>query len=156
MGISDDETVISTDVPTRLDGLPRSGVSPDDPGAAVWFRRGGELRCIAVDLFDYVAGNLRAIALVIDGLRRLERYGCAGMIQSAARALFDAPALPPVAGPGRRCWHEVLGVAADAPSEVIEAAYKALAKSAHPDVGGNRQDWDELARAIEEARSRKE
>jgi hypothetical protein len=149
-GVTD--VVISTDIPLRLDGRQRSGVKPDDPGVAVWFRRNGELRCIAVDAFDTVAANLRAIALVIEGVRRMERYGCAGLLARAVTALTYAPALPQSAGEGRRAWHDVLGVAPGAPQDVVEAAYKVLARTRHPDAGGSRAEWDELARAIEEAR----
>lgn len=155
MGIGRDDIVISTGIPTRLDGLPRSGVTPDEHGACVWFRRGGELRHIAVDAFDNPAGNLRAIALAIESIRRLERYGCAEAIQSAAVALLDAPQLPQVAGEGRAPWWVVLEVSESAPLEVAEAAYKALARKWHPDVeGGDRATFERLANAIEEARSR--
>lgn len=38
MGMSRRDIIISTNVPTRLDGLPRSGARvPDDPGAAVYW-----------------------------------------------------------------------------------------------------------------------
>jgi curved DNA-binding protein CbpA len=34
----------------------------------------------------------------------------------------------------------------------IERAYRAKAKAAHPDVGGSREEWDQLRRAYEQAR----
>lgn len=39
-------------------------------------------------------------------------------------------------------------------SLLVEAAYKELAKKHHPDKGGTRSDWDDLQRAVAEARSR--
>ncbi|MTI93934.1 MAG: J domain-containing protein [Firmicutes bacterium] len=44
-------------------------------------------------------------------------------------------------------YHKILGVAPDAPPEVIKAAFRALMKIHHPDVGGK----PERARMIEEA-----
>lgn len=39
MGIKRDDVLISTNVPTRLDGLPRSDQrNPSDPGAALYWR----------------------------------------------------------------------------------------------------------------------
>ena len=156
MGIGRDDVVISTAIPTRLDGLPKSEARQvDDHGACVWFRRAGELRSIAVDTFDAPAGNLRAIALAIESIRRLERYGCAEAIQDAAQALLDAPQLPQTAGEGRAPWWVILEVSETAPLEVAEAAYKALARKWHPDVeGGDRVTFERLSTAIEEARSR--
>lgn len=44
-------------------------------------------------------------------------------------------------------YYRILGVSAEATQEVIKAAYRALMKIHHPDVGGN----PEVAKAIEEA-----
>src|SRR5512137_467519 len=41
------DVVISTNVPTRKDGLPYSGArEPDDHGAAVYFRLAGSVHCL--------------------------------------------------------------------------------------------------------------
>lgn len=47
--------------------------------------------------------------------------------------------------------HRILFVAADAPKEVIRAAYLALAKHAHPDAGGSKEEMIELNEAYEAA-----
>lgn len=49
--------------------------------------------------------------------------------------------------------HRILFVAADAPREVIRAAYLALAKYYHPDAGGSEVEMRELNEAYESATS---
>ncbi|MBF8255108.1 MAG: hypothetical protein HW375_15 [Anaerolineales bacterium] len=65
-----------------------------------------------------------------------------------AAALLSAPVRA-------RPAHEVLGVFPNAPIEVFEAAYKALAKTSHPDAGGTDAAMKELNAAIEEIRRQK-
>jgi hypothetical protein len=132
--------ILSTNVETRLDGLPRSGQSnPDDPGAAVYFRFKGQPRALACDRWDRVADNIAAIAQHIDALRRIDRYGVGTMEQAFA----GYAALPPSA----EDWWLVLGVSQDATPEQIEAAFLARARVAHPDAGGNHHDMAKLSEA---------
>lgn len=60
----------------RLDGVPRAGApQPDHPGVVVSFESmHGPLR-YATDVFDRWQDNMRAIALGLEALRRVERYG---------------------------------------------------------------------------------
>src|ERR1700734_463471 len=44
-----DDLVISTNIPVRLDGLPRSDRTASDPGVAVYWRKAKETRCMAID-----------------------------------------------------------------------------------------------------------
>ncbi len=46
--------------------------------------------------------------------------------------------------------HEVLFILPDAPREVIDAAYKALARMHHPDQGGDEEKMQRINRAYEE------
>jgi curved DNA-binding protein CbpA len=41
--------------------------------------------------------------------------------------------------------YEILGVKKDAPLDEIERAYKRLAHKHHPDKGGDREEWEQLA-----------
>jgi hypothetical protein len=87
-------TVLSTNLDTRLDGLPRSGQpEPSDPGAAVYFTLKEQPRCLACDTWLRVAENIAAIAQHIDALRRIDRYGVGTMDQAFA----GYAALPPSA-----------------------------------------------------------
>jgi hypothetical protein len=140
--------VLSTNVETRLDGLPRSGQrEPTDPGAAVYFRLKGKPRCLACDKWTRVADNIAALAQHIDALRRIERYGVGTMEQAFA----GYAALPPDATAD---WWIVLGVRPDATDAQIEDAFRTKARSAHPDVGGRHEDMARLTAAREAAKLR--
>ncbi|MCW5939881.1 MAG: J domain-containing protein [Fimbriimonadaceae bacterium] len=138
---------MSTDIPVQRNGRPYSG-EPQDPGVAVWWRVGdGPWLCVAIDRFRGVAYNMRAAMLVIEGRRRELRYGTDALV-AASWSVFEIKALPVPARP----WHDVLGVSPDAPTEVVEAAYRALARIHHPGKGGDSGYMAEINAAIEEAR----
>lgn len=150
MGIPDDMWILSTGVPTTLEGWPRADHRPNDPAAVLWFTRKGKLLSIACDRFFDLKSNIRAIALIIEGRRREERYGTDAMVESAWAA-FEAPSLPPPAEP----WFVVLQVTEETSLEVAEASYRALARKAHPDIpGGSAEKMAKLNWAIEEARNK--
>lgn len=138
--------VLSTNLETRLDGLPRSGqAEPADPGVAVYFRLKGQPRCLACDKWDRVADNIAAIAQHIDALRRIDRYG----VGTLEQAFAGYAALPPAA-----CeWWLVLGVGPDASLETIEDAFRSAMRSAHPDRGGSHEAMVRLNAARDAARA---
>lgn len=151
MGIDRDDVVISTNVPTRLDGLPRSGAkAPADPGAAVYWRDGGANRCIAVDRYLKVEDNLCAIAATLDAMRAIERHGGAAILE---RAFTGFTALPAPGHGAPRDWWEVLGVdRATVTREGCKQAYRRLASQFHPDKpGGSHAAMAELNAAQEQA-----
>lgn len=147
MGIDQQDVVISTNVRTRLDGLPRSGErEPDDGGAAVyWETRKGERRVMAIDQYRKVADNLAAIAATLDAMRAIERHGGAQILD---RAFTGFVALPP---PMALEWWHVLGVAKTATFPEVRVAYRKLASENHPDRGGNAIAMTEINKAWEEA-----
>lgn len=70
-GIDQGDIVISTNVPTRLDGLPRANVrhDGDDTGAAVYWRTpSGQTMCMACDLAR-VSRRYQAAAKAATGSR---------------------------------------------------------------------------------------
>lgn len=148
MGIDRQDVVISTNVRTRLDGLPRSGErEPDDPGAAVyWQEWTGERRVIAIDQYTKVADNLAAIAATLDAMRAIERHGGAAILERAFTGFVALPA------PGTAHeWWEVLGVPRTASIDEARAAYRRAASEAHPDRGGTDARMAEVNRAWEQA-----
>lgn len=137
MGVPSWNVIISTNMPVRQDGLPYSGrKDPDDPGATVYWRdpfgpRDAPHKCMPVDQYDRLADNLAAIAATLEYMRGIERHGGAEVLD---RAFQGFAALPEYVSRG---WHNVLGVAADAPREEVERAYKILRGKHHPDRGGD-------------------
>lgn len=140
--------IISTNVPTRNDGMPRSGLSqPGDRGVSVYFKFKGRDVALACDKWNRVEDNLWAIACHIETLRSQERWGV-GTLEQAFRGYM---ALPAATG---RHWSEVLGVSHGESIENIATAYRARSKVCHPDVcGGKRDAWDELEAAYKTARA---
>lgn len=144
--------VVSTNIELRRDGLPYANRRPvEDPGVAVYFRLNGEDRCIAVDRWDSVGDNMHAIALTIAALRGIDRWGSTGMV---AAAFAGFAALPAGANHAPRPWRAVLEVAPDADRIAIDAAYRRLAKTWHPDVcGGDDSRFLEIQAAFEQAKA---
>lgn len=127
--IGRNDVVISTNVRTRLDGLPRSDqAEPSDPGAAVYWRKGKLTRSMAIDRYHRVADNLAAIAATLEAMRAIERHGGAEILD---RAFTGFVALPAPEQP-----FQVLGVGANATRVEVDEAYRRLAAKHHPDKGG--------------------
>lgn len=147
MGIDRQDVVISTNVRTRLDGLPRSGEpKPSDPGAAVyWETAKHERRVMAIDRYDDVADNLSAISLTLAAMRSIERHGGAPILE---RAFTGFDALP---DPNNRSWRDVLGVKDSHDLGEVRTAYRRLAGENHPDRGGNEARMADINRAWEDA-----
>lgn len=134
--------VISTNVPVRRDGLPRSNQEPGDPGVAVYFTRTKKPYCLACDRWDRVADNIAAIAAHIAALRGIERWGC-GTIEQAFTGYL---ALADFSVDWRAHFPKAETL------EAVEEAYAKKAKALHPDVGGEHEEMVRLNRAREAAR----
>lgn len=123
---------------------------PTDPGVAAWFKWDGEQRCIAVDRYDKVASNLQAIHHVLEARRTELRHGTLALVRATFQGLKALPAPP-----GSH-WTDVLGLPATAKKEDIEAAFRELSKTAHPDAGGSQEKMAALtaakSRALKELR----
>ncbi|TAM15920.1 MAG: J domain-containing protein [Pandoraea sp.] len=146
-GISREDIVISTNLKTRLDGLPRSDQkTPDDPGVAVyWETRSGARRVMAIDQYLRVADNLAAVAATLDAMRAIERHGGAQILD---RAFTGFTAL---AAPARtRHWREVIGVETGVTNiGLVRVAYRRRAMELHPDrPGGSHDAMAELNAAL--------
>ena len=151
MYIERDDVIVSTNVPVRLDGLPRSDQSnPSDPGAAVYWRKNqsAPMKCMAVDRYIMVADNLAAVAATFEAMRAIERHGGAEILERTFRGFA---ALPSSTG---ETWWEVLQIRQDASREVIEASFKRLMKDRHPDAGGSHDAMAALNKAREQALAR--
>jgi hypothetical protein len=148
LGISHDgaNVVLSTNLRLRRDGLPYSDQRrPDDPGAAVYFRKDDRELCFACDRWDRVEDNIVAVAKTIEALRGIDRWGTGDMVQAAFTG-FQAIA----AAPARRAWWVVFGVEAHTPTADVEERYRELARQHHPDRGGNADAMVEVNNAWED------
>lgn len=143
--VHQDDIIVSTNLKVGLSGMPKSDQrEPADPGAAVYFQKDGEpMRVIAIDIYSRVADNLAAVAATLEAMRAIERHGGAQVMEKAFTG-FDA--LPPP----RSCW-EILGLAPGSSRDWIDAAFKQLARKAHPDNGGSVHEMQDLNRARDEA-----
>jgi len=142
--------VVSSNVEVRLDGLPRSGQrEPEDSGVAVYFQLNGKPHCLPCDTYIKVAHNIAAVAAHIEATRAIERHGVA----TVAEMFAGFAALP--APDQKRPWRDVLGLArvgSPITREIVDAAYRSLARERHPDQGGSDAMMAELNRARDDAR----
>lgn len=135
LGVAEGDCIISTNMPTRLDGWPYSGSrEPDDPGVALYFRLKKQDRVLACDAWKRTADNLAAIAQHIDALRRIDRYGV-GTLEQAFAGYTGLPAKG-------QTWRTTLGFTPDqaVTRDAVDDAFKARARTAHPDVQGGSHD----------------
>jgi hypothetical protein len=141
-------TVISSNLKTRLDGLPRADQrAPEDPGVALYLHFDGNEICIPCDRYDKVAQNMAAIAASIESMRRLERHG-SRQIMGAAFSGFKMIA-DKTSG---FSWYDVLAVKPDASFGFIRERYRVLAQERHPDHTGETGPWFELQEAYKQAK----
>lgn len=138
------DIVVSTNQPVRQDGYPYSQQRKiEDVGVAVYFMRNGKQMVMAQDRFGSIIGNMRSLALAIEGLRQMERHGGGTMMERAFEGFAALPA--------PKQWWEVLGVQPGAHRDVIEDAFRTLAKKHHPDRGGDPAQFAEITAAKAQA-----
>lgn len=141
--------VVSTNLETKLNGLPRSGqAEPRDPGVAVYFELAGKPHCLPCDTYMRVADNIAAVAAHIEATRAIERHGVATVAEMFAG--FMALPSPEM----RRPWREVFGLHREprVTAAMVEDRYRELARERHPDLGGSDAMMAELNAAREAAK----
>lgn len=138
--------ILSSNLRLRKDDLPYSDQrEPEDGGVAVYFSYDGLACAFACDQWHKVRDNLRAVCLTINALRGIARWGTGDMV----RAAFTGFAQLPAARVALRPWPAVLGVTDHAPSTEVNAAYRQLALTHHPDRGGDEDAMAEVNDAYE-------
>lgn len=150
MRIGAKDIVISTNQPVRQDGYPYAQARViDDTGVAVYFTRHKRAMVMAQDRFNTVIGNMRSLAMAIEGLRQMERHGGAAMME---RAFTGFLAIAPPSW--KKPWREVFGLKPDEQisSHSIRARFLSKAKARHADAGGDDTLMAELNVAYEEAK----
>jgi hypothetical protein len=138
--------ILSMNIRLTLSGrrdLNHSRQEPVDTGAALYFDLEGQPHVLACDRWNRVADNIAAIAAHIDALRAQERWGVADLRQAFAGHL---------ALPAPEPWWTTLKIDRSTDLATIEAVYRQLAKTAHPNAGGDRAAWDRLEAAYAQAK----
>lgn len=150
LGVGDWNIVVSTNIPTRGNGLPYSDMpEPKDRGVAVYFRleNGADRHCMSCDKWDRVADNLAAIAAHVEAVRGQLRWG----VGDVAQVFAGFKALPAVAMP-QPSWWEVLGFVARPQSvDKVLDQHRRLAAHCHPDHGGSTEQMAEINAARDAA-----
>jgi hypothetical protein len=144
----------------RLDGMPRTNATPKGPAVVVSFdSKHGPLR-YATDTFSDWKSNLRAIALGLEALRKVERYGItkrgeqytgwkqlgAGIEMPAAQMTVEEAARFLATVEGSNNVADRAGVLLSDAYE-LNYAYKLAAKRLHPDAGGSTEEFQKLQEA---------
>lgn len=125
----------------RLDGLPRSGAIARSPGIIVSFRVTGFALVSAlryeIDAFDHWADNLRGLALGLEALRAVDRYGVTkrGEQYVGFKALTAGTSGDGDPARGRGLINAAGG------------SWRKAAALAHPDTGGNPDDFRDVIAA---------
>ncbi len=146
----------------RLDGMPRAGAIPAHPGVILHVEAAAQgPLSFPCDAFDRWQDNLRAIALALEALRKVDRYGITpgneqytGWKAIEATPTVDATTaacdlLARVAWPNERPENRAewaSKIARDA--EIGRNTYRKARANAHPDRnGGDQSQWDEVEHA---------
>ena len=126
--------ILSTNIPQKLGGGPKSGINPDDPGVAVYFKRKDKEVVLACDKYKRVQDNIHAIERTIMSLRQIDRDGVSDFLE---RAFTGFTAIAENAGPSNAAWWVILEVSESCSLEQAEKAWKKLSKEYHPDMGND-------------------
>jgi hypothetical protein len=158
----------------RQDGLPKAGARvPNHPGVIVSFDRyvswDAEAKkniyeplSFPCDQFTKWQDNLRAIALALEALRKVDRYGVTriGEQYKGWKQLPPASERPdPIVAAQFIALHAPFVTVAqlldrERCKPVLDAAYKHCAKKLHPDAGGDHADFLKLQQAVAELRKK--
>jgi len=119
--------------------------NPKDCGVVAYFLHEGTQVAIPCDRWRTVAHNVRAIALTIEAMRGMERWGAKNMI----RAMFTGfKALPS----STRHWTDVMNLTPNCTKDEATHRYRILANERHPDKGGTAEMMTTLNVAWDEAK----
>ena len=133
-----------TVIPVRIDGR-KSWWDQAERKVTVVFTKGTQDQRFSLASQERPVDNLRALYLGLESMRMNETRGIGDVVREMYLQL-------PAPSKGRDPY-EVLGIRSDAPLEVIEASWRALAKRAHPDAGGSDAAMKEINAAWEKIKA---
>lgn len=146
----------------RIDGFPRANARQRGPGVIITFDAFRTTLSYPCDTFDHWHDNVRAIALALEALRKVDRYGVTkrgeqyqgfkalppGSIAIGSTMTFDQAAREFVQSAGLDIWDEGLRRIVKNDSGRRAELYRQAAKRLHPDMdGGSAEDFKRLTDA---------
>lgn len=146
----------------RIDGMPRANAVAQHPGVILNIDSVHGALSYPCDTFTHWQDNLRAIALGLEALRKVERYGITqtGQQYRGWRAIESGGAVAPIQTPGAAAlvlariafpndanitdWaHKII-----THPEIGQSTYKKARSNAHPDRNdGDQTAWDAVEQA---------
>lgn len=143
--------VALTEDQIRLDGRPRAGATPSHPGVVLSFESKHGPLSYPCDTYADWEDNLRAVALALEALRAVDRYGVTRQAeQYRGWAALPPPASPAVVTVVAAC--DLLRRLAGVPlvtRDTLDEAYRCAVKKVHPDVGGTSEAFQQIQQARE-------
>lgn len=142
----------------RLDGMPRANARPMSSAVVIAFEsKHGPLK-FATDVFRNWQDNVRAVALGLESLRRVDRYGItknaeqytgwqqlgSGTPMPAAQMNFKDACVFIAHAAGDTGW----AIDIENDPTFAKALYRDAVKALHPDVGGDAEDFKKLQEAM--------
>lgn len=131
----------------RIDGGVKANARIQDPSVILEFKSGPDLLSFPCDRFDWWEDNVRAIALALEALRKVDRYGVRSgrqyegfkALPSGAAAIVTTPPMTIERACARLHYWSEGTYEPDDIRDVKEIALKAIryaSKIAHPDTPG--------------------
>lgn len=129
----------------RNDGWPKGGNAPAHPGVVLYFTTKDGALSFPCGTYDSMAANLQAIALTLENLRAIDRYGATlGHEQYRGFAALPAPKTQGTLEDAAALMASMTKIPARdliASVDAYRLAYRQLAAELHPDKGGPAEKW---------------
>lgn len=134
----------------RLDGYPRSTAKPEHPGIILTMNSEHGPLSYPCDTYSTWQDNLRAIALALEALRKVDRYGVTkrGEQYRGFLAIEGATAMPAGFQFVDDAWDFIKRMACvDLDETSTRSLILKAQRNTHPDTGGNAADFDRVTLA---------
>jgi hypothetical protein len=138
----------------RLDGMLYANAKVNSPGVRLHFDSVHGHLTYETDAFTHWQANVRAIALGLESLRRVDRYqiGRGGEQYRGYAALESGTGVALGGMTHDDAWHVIYDVAEIRPDDTTdlsdEQCYRRARRNGHPDRhGGDRTIWDQVEQA---------
>lgn len=137
----------------RRDGMPRATAKPEHPGVILAIESTKGPLSFPCDRFTRWQDNLRAIALALEALRKVDRYGITPNNEQYT-GWQQLPAAPSASTMSADEAERAIRRIADmAPATGLVVLLRRAQFLTHPDRGGDRETWDRVEAAAEVLRA---